>query len=195
MSNALTPDDIDFLRSLPASTEPPIGGTREQRQRAEDLPWGLIRECRRTDLGDFVVAQADSIAKLRDQILDYQQELHIAEQERDMLRADLGAAAGEVKRLRAEVLSWMRTAAMHEHMYNDVVDKIRHLRATMVEPTEQTGDEDSEHGAPVCVLCGRDIDVSAPFSTGPASGPAGRILGDDESAHGECLDHARQAVA
>lgn len=59
--DALTEGDLAFLKSLPASTEPPTGGTREQRSRIENLPWGLVRDGRRTDLGDFVVAQADAL--------------------------------------------------------------------------------------------------------------------------------------
>lgn len=130
MSDALTPDDIDFLRSLPASTDSPIGGTREQRRRADDLPWGLLRECRRTDLGDFVVAQANSIAKLRDQILDYQQSLHVAEQECDGWRK----RHGDVTIDRDHALAMVAEANA----------EIARLKGTMIEPTEQTGDEDSE---------------------------------------------------
>lgn len=56
MSNpALNLADLSLLRALPASTEPPIGLTREQQARAEDLPWGLIRGGRRTELGDYVL--------------------------------------------------------------------------------------------------------------------------------------------
>lgn len=61
---ALSKTDLDFLASLPASTAEPTEGTREQRRRAEDLPWGLLRQGRRTDLGDFVVAQQADLERL-----------------------------------------------------------------------------------------------------------------------------------
>lgn len=142
-------EPADIALTVHYRTAAPVLAAEVKRLRAG----GCARDQRTTQFCAEAVAKDAEIAKLRDQILGYQQSLHIAEQE------------------------------------------IARLKRALVEPTEQTGDPDSEHGAPVCVLCGRDIDVSAPFSTGPASGPAGRILGDDESAHGECLDHARQGVA
>ena len=42
-----------------------------------------------------------------------------------------------------------------------------------------------------CVLCGREVGP-ADRVVGQASGAAGIILHDDESAHRACLDHARQ---
>lgn len=61
---ALNKTDLDFLASLPASTAEPTGHTREQQRRAEDLPWGLVREGRRTDLGDLVVAQQADLERM-----------------------------------------------------------------------------------------------------------------------------------
>jgi len=100
---ALSAADIDFLRSMPASTEPPSSGTREQRQRAEDLPWGLVREGRRTDLGDLVVAMFDRVASLEAARTAARDELDRARQEVGDLRPIADAYTHMVTRaLRAE---------------------------------------------------------------------------------------------
>lgn len=104
---ALSAADIAFLRSMPASTEPPSSGTREQRQRAEDLPWGLVREGRRTDLGDWVVAMSDRVASL--------------EAARTAARDDLDKARQEVGDLRpiADAYTHMVTRALRAEQERD----------------------------------------------------------------------------
>lgn len=61
---ALNETDLAFLAACPASSAEPIYGTPEQRRWAENLPWGLLRQGRRTDLGDFVVAQQAALERL-----------------------------------------------------------------------------------------------------------------------------------
>lgn len=76
MNSALyTLSDISLLRSLPASTDPPVGLTREQQARVEDLPWGLVRGGRRTELGDYVVAL---VAEREARAADNEQAIRVA---------------------------------------------------------------------------------------------------------------------
>ena len=51
--------------------------------------------------------------------------------------------AAEVKRLRAEVLSWTRTAAMHEHMYLEIAAENEDLRPTLA------AEQGRQEGAPI----------------------------------------------
>lgn len=94
----LAQQEIDTQAMAACRNAAPVLAAEVKRLRAG----GCARDQRTTQFCAEAVAKDAEIAKLRDQILGYQQQLHIAEQE------------------------------------------IARLKGTMIEPTEETGDPDSE---------------------------------------------------